>query len=209
MSNLKEICPESCFPRNYLKSTTLSFVSKTSPYKAHITTNGSLVTGGVREKTPKICSSFAHNFVYDHFQQPQWEAQSVFWNLIRTVRKDWNFIYGVKVSYELNFAILLFRPDGGANDPQTVTLSFYSFLFCYTADFSNVISQLISVKFGMSIVPDKKTRWCTFQVNRTRCRDWTLSQKMIGKLYTSCVEIRFSLSDDTFSKFKNNSMSLM
>ena len=86
----------------------LRFMSKTYPYTAHITTNGSLVTGGVREKTPKIWGSFAQNLVYEHFQQPQWDAQSVFLNLICTVLKDWNFTYGVMASYELNSAILLF-----------------------------------------------------------------------------------------------------
>ena len=81
-------------------------------YKAHITTNGSVVTGGSREKSPKIWGSFVHKFVYDHFQQPKSDAHSVFFNLIFTVWKEWNFISGVKASYELNSAILLFRQTG-------------------------------------------------------------------------------------------------
>ena len=71
-----------------------------------------MVTGGFSEKTPKIWGSSAQNFVYGHFQQPKSDAQSAFLNLICTMWKDWNFIYGVKVSYELNSALLLFRPDG-------------------------------------------------------------------------------------------------
>ena len=55
--------------------------------------------------------SIAQNFVYDHFQQPRWDAHSVFLNPICTVLKDGNFIYGVKVSQKLNSAILPFRPD--------------------------------------------------------------------------------------------------
>ena len=39
---------------NHLVTWHLSCVSKTNPYQAHITTNGSLVTGGVGEKTSKI-----------------------------------------------------------------------------------------------------------------------------------------------------------
>ena len=41
-----------------------------------------------------------------------------------TAWKDWNFIYGVKVSYKLNFAILLFRPDALPMSSQRVALSF-------------------------------------------------------------------------------------
>ena len=34
-----------------------------------------MVTGGITDKPPKIWGSFAQNFVYDHFQQPQWDAK--------------------------------------------------------------------------------------------------------------------------------------
>ena len=71
-----------------------------------------MVTGGFEEKAPKIWGSFAQNFVYGHFQQPQWDAHNVFLNLICIAWKYWNFIFGVKVSYDLYSAILLFRPDG-------------------------------------------------------------------------------------------------
>ena len=71
-----------------------------------------MVTGGFSEKTPKVWGSFAQNFVYGHFQQPRWDTQSVFLNLICTEWKDWNFIWDVQVSYELNSAIFLFRPNG-------------------------------------------------------------------------------------------------
>ena len=96
---------------NPLVTKYISFVSKTKPCKAHTTTNGSVVTGCFRERTPKIWGSFAQNFVYGHFQQPQWDAQGIFQNLICTVWKDWNFIYGVQVSYQLNSTILFFRLD--------------------------------------------------------------------------------------------------
>ena len=71
-----------------------------------------MVTGGFSEKSSKIWGSFAQNFVYGHFQQPQWDAQSVFLHLICTVWIDWNVIWDVHVSYELNSKIFLFRPDG-------------------------------------------------------------------------------------------------
>ena len=71
-----------------------------------------MVTGGFREKTPKIWGSFEQNFVYDHFQKPQWDAHSVFRNMIFTAWKDRNFIYGIKASYKLHSAMLLFRADG-------------------------------------------------------------------------------------------------
>ena len=41
-----------------------------------------MVTGDFTDKTPKIWGSFAQKFVYDPFQQPQWDAQSVFLNMI-------------------------------------------------------------------------------------------------------------------------------
>ena len=71
-----------------------------------------MVTGGFSEKSSKIWGSFAQNFVYGHFQQPQCDAQSVFLHLICTVWIDWNFILDVQVSYELHSKIFLFRPDG-------------------------------------------------------------------------------------------------
>ena len=82
--------------------------------------NGSVVTGGFSEKTPKIWGSFALNFVYGYFQQPKWDAQSVFLNLICTMWNDWNFIYGVYVLCELNSTNLAFSTRRGANVPQTV-----------------------------------------------------------------------------------------
>ena len=57
-----------------------------------VTDNGSVVTDSVSEKTPKIWGSFVQNLVYGHFQQPQWDAQSVFLNMVCTVWKDLNFI---------------------------------------------------------------------------------------------------------------------
>ena len=46
----------------------------------------------------------------------------MFLDLICTVWEDWNFIYGVKVSYELHSAILLFSTRRGANVSPMVAL---------------------------------------------------------------------------------------
>ena len=54
----------------------ITFVHKTYLYKAPITTNRYLVTGGFGKKTPKIWVSFAQKLVYGHFQQPIYESQT-------------------------------------------------------------------------------------------------------------------------------------
>ena len=90
----------------------ISFVPKTYLYNAPLVTNRSLVTGGFKEKNPKLWGSFVQNFIYGHFQHPQWDAHNVFLNLICTVWKDCNFIWDVEVPLGFNSAVLLFRTDG-------------------------------------------------------------------------------------------------
>ena len=73
-------------------------------------------------------------------------------------------------------------------DWSSLVLSYFSLPPPASLDFS-LISQSISMKFGMVIVRDETNRCLKFQVNRTRGRDRAWSQSLlcfiIGKtLYT-------------------------
>ena len=61
-------------------------------------------------------------------------------NWIPTVWKDWNFIYDVKVSFELNSAILLFRPDGVPMSRQRLHSPF-------SYNVTNVVNTINIIKY--------------------------------------------------------------
>ena len=110
------------------------------------------------------------------------------------------------------FCFLLLRPADKVGRPFCFcSVSYYFFILSFfslppsaSLDFS-LITQPISMKFGMLIVLDATKRCLKFQVNRTRGRDRACSQSLLcfiigNTLYILYVEIRISLSEENFNE---------
>ena len=99
------------------------------------------------------------------------------WNLLRQNHIDDLHLYLNMIFDIINLVFNKMEETFQSNtlDWSSLVLSYFSLPPPASLDFS-LISQPISMKFGMSIVLDETKRCLKFQVNRTRGRDRAWSQ---------------------------------